>query len=75
MFFSVKHDNNTRIKLFILFSKSAMTFSKDKGYANMIHTFAKENNPLSEEEKLILRDIAALNKTLLKKLIEKYCKE
>ncbi|XP_033217068.1 uncharacterized protein LOC117172890 [Belonocnema kinseyi] len=69
---STAAEANAREKIFKMFAKKAMTFSKDKRYALLVQTFAKTNAPFSEEEKLILEEIAALNQTAYKKLIEKY---
>ena len=73
-FSSIRPDENTRRKLLKLFSNKAVTFSKDKSYGKLIQTFAKTNAPFSDEEKLILEEIAALNQTVFKNLIQKFSK-
>lgn len=74
IFPSIKLEDSSRNKLLKLYVRKANTFSDNKDYAKLVHSFAKTNTPFTEEEKSMLVEIATLNQTIYKKLIEKYSK-
>lgn len=53
-----------------LFSEKALYYSKDKNFGKLVLSFLKVNTALSEEQKSIMTEVAAVNKTLFKKPIE-----
>lgn len=73
MFPSVKLEGISRNKLLKLYVKKANSYSDNKDYAKLIHSFAKANTPFTDEERIMLLEIATLNTTIYKKLIMKYC--
>lgn len=57
-------------KLVKLFSGKAFYYSKDKNFGKLVLSFFKINTALSEEQKSIMAEVAAVNETLFKKPIE-----
>lgn len=57
-------------KMIKLFSGKALCYSKDKNFGKLILSFLKTNTTLSEEQKNLMFEIAAINETLFKKAIE-----
>ncbi|XP_043471506.1 uncharacterized protein LOC122504450 [Leptopilina heterotoma] len=72
MFPVVRLEGCSRNKLLKLFIRKSNTFSDNKDYAKLIHSFAKTNAPFTEEERSMLAEIATLNRTIYKNLISKY---
>lgn len=72
MFPVVRLEGCSRNKLLKLFIRKSNTFSDNKDYAKLIHSFAKNNAPFTEEERSMLVEIATLNRTIYKNLISKY---
>lgn len=69
-FLSVKLDRNMIDKVIKLFSEKALYYSKDKNFGKLVLSFLKINTALSEEQKIIMTEVAAVNETLFKKPIE-----
>lgn len=57
-------------KIIKLFSRKALYYSKDKNFGKLVLSFLKINTTLSEEQKNIMAEVAAVNETLFKKAIE-----
>lgn len=57
-------------KIIKLFSGKALSYSKDKNFGKLVLSFLKINTTLSEEQKSLMVEIAAINETLFKKAIE-----
>ncbi|XP_032667984.1 uncharacterized protein LOC116842628 isoform X2 [Odontomachus brunneus] len=69
-FLSIKLDHDMISKVIKLFSEKALCYSKDKNFGKLILSFLKINTILSEEQKNLMLEIAAINETLFKKAIE-----
>jgi len=48
----------------------ALYYSKDKNFGKLVLLFLKINTALSEEQKSIMAEVAAVNETLFKKPME-----
>lgn len=57
-------------KITKLFSAKAFYYSKDKNFGKLVLSFLKMNITLSEEQKSLMAEVAIVNETLFKKLIE-----
>lgn len=57
-------------KIIKLFLGKALYYSKDKNFGKLILSFLKINTALSEEQKSVMAEVAAVNETLFKKPIE-----
>jgi len=57
-------------KIIKLFSRKAFYYSKDKNFGKLVLSFLKINTTLSEEQKNVMVEVAAVNETLFKKAIE-----
>lgn len=53
-----------------LFSEKAVCYSKNKNFGKLMLSFLKSNTTLSEKQKNRIVEIAAVNETFFKKLIE-----
>lgn len=54
-----------------LFSAKALCYSKDKNFGKLILSFLKINNTiLSEDQRILIAEIATVNETIFKKPIE-----
>ncbi|XP_012536252.1 uncharacterized protein LOC105836627 [Monomorium pharaonis] len=69
-FLSTKLDHNMIDKTIKLFSEKALYYSKDKNFGKLVLSFLKNNTTLSEEQKTMMIEIAAVNDTFFKKPIE-----
>ncbi|XP_012222075.1 uncharacterized protein [Linepithema humile] len=69
-FLSVKLNHNMIDKIIKLFSAKALYYSKDKNFGKLILSLLKMNTTLTEEQKNLMAEIATVNETLFKKLIE-----
>ncbi|XP_011872262.1 PREDICTED: uncharacterized protein LOC105564480 [Vollenhovia emeryi] len=69
-FLSVRLDHNTTDKVVKLFLGKALCYSKDKNFGKLVLSFLKTNTTLSEEQKSIMTEVAAVNETLFKKPME-----
>ncbi|TGZ51523.1 uncharacterized protein [Temnothorax longispinosus] len=69
-FLSIRLDHNMTDKVIKLFSEKALNYSKDKNFGKLVLSFLKVNTALSEEQKSIMTEVAAVNETLFKKPIE-----
>ncbi|XP_018350331.1 PREDICTED: uncharacterized protein LOC108753336 [Trachymyrmex septentrionalis] len=67
---SVRLDHNMIDKIIKLFLEKALCYSKDKNFGKFILSFLKINTVLTEEQKNVMAEIAAVNETLFKKPIE-----
>ncbi|KYM96530.1 PREDICTED: uncharacterized protein LOC108779347 [Cyphomyrmex costatus] len=71
---SVRLDHNMIDKIIKLFLEKALCYSKDKNFGKLILLFLKINTALTEEQKNVIAEIAVVNETLFKKLIENILK-
>ncbi|XP_020290683.1 uncharacterized protein LOC109858110 isoform X2 [Pseudomyrmex gracilis] len=69
-FLSVRFDSNMIDKVTKLFLEKAVCYSKNKNFGKLILSFLKSNTTLSEEQKNRIAEVAAVNETFFKKLIE-----
>lgn len=67
---SVRLDDSMIDEIIKLFSRKALYYSKDKNFGKLVLSFLKINTTLSEEQKSVMVEIAAVNETLFKKPIE-----
>ncbi|XP_011689012.1 PREDICTED: uncharacterized protein LOC105450729 [Wasmannia auropunctata] len=74
-FLSVRLDHNMIDKITKLFSEKALCYSKDKNFGKLVLSFLKVITALSEEQKSVMTEIAAVNETLFKKPMENILKK
>ncbi|EGI66845.1 PREDICTED: uncharacterized protein LOC105144860 [Acromyrmex echinatior] len=71
---SIRLDHNMIDKIIKLFLEKALCYSKDKNFGKLILSFLKMNTTITEEQKNVVAEIAAVNETLFKKPIENILK-
>ncbi|XP_078036064.1 uncharacterized protein LOC144469530 isoform X2 [Augochlora pura] len=72
---SVKLDDATKEKFIQLLSGKALDFSRDKNFGRLVLLFIKTNLTFSEQQKLLLWEIANINQTFFKKPIQNLLKD
>ncbi|XP_015610086.1 uncharacterized protein LOC107274952 isoform X2 [Cephus cinctus] len=67
-------DDNSKDKLLKLLFEKSLDFCRDKSYGKFILSFSKACSPFSEEQRTLLKQLVAVNKTVFKRPIENIIK-